>query len=167
MNTAFRIYQRSCTPLLRGTLLRNQKRSAHKLLDQDAVADLFGQYAQKRDGVYSLDCDDIRNLRAGIGEDPRDDNAVEDLFRVADLDGNGVIDLQEFLEHASAFLDSNPARIILVVGGPGSGMLRVILIFVESFMEIRLTLVVALLWIHRKGKFVFEAGGRMQRSSSQ
>jgi len=90
-------------------------------LDHDAVADLFSQYARDRGGLMTLDCDDLRRLRAGIGEDPADDDVVRQLFQVADLNDDGMIDEFEFLEHADTFLGSNPARIILVVGGPGSG----------------------------------------------
>lgn len=92
-------------------------------LDQDAVADLFAQYAVKRRGVICLNKDDLRALRAGIGEDTSaaTSDSVCELFKVADLDGNGYIDFDEFLENAAALLESNPARIIIVVGGPGSG----------------------------------------------
>ena len=38
-----------------------------------------------------------------------------------DIDGDGVIDRKEFLEKSDLFLQGRPARIILVVGGPGSG----------------------------------------------
>jgi len=85
-----------------------------------AVVDLFDQYAKERDGVRSLNWCDIRDLLRGIGENPVDENIAK-LFAVADQDGNGVIDLNEFLEHEDTFLGDNPARIILVVGGPGSG----------------------------------------------
>ena len=40
---------------------------------------------------------------------------------MADLNGDGVIDWEEFLENAPYFLGTNPARIILICGGPGSG----------------------------------------------
>jgi adenylate kinase family enzyme len=94
---------------------------ASQLHDQLAVADLFAQYAKLRHGLQCLNCDDIRALRAGIGEDPTDNEVVKHLFSVADINGDGYIDLDEFLEHADTFLGSNPARIILIVGGPGSG----------------------------------------------
>ncbi len=90
-------------------------------LDQDAVADLFAQYAVERNGTVCLDKNDLRALRAGIGEDTAASDSVCELFQVADLDGNGYIDLDEFLENAPVLLESNPARIIIVVGGPGSG----------------------------------------------
>lgn len=91
-------------------------------LDRDAVADLFAQYAVERNGVVCLDRDDLQALRAGIGEDTTStSDSVCELFQVADLDGNGYIDFDEFLENAAVLLESNPARIILVVGGPGSG----------------------------------------------
>lgn len=84
------------------------------------MTDLFQQYAKLRDGQCSLDANDIVCLLKGIGE-PADDAKIEQLFQVADLDGNGVIDLDEFLDHADTFIGDNPARIILVIGGPGSG----------------------------------------------
>lgn len=90
-------------------------------LDQDAVADLFSQYAMERNGIVCLDKNDLRALRAGIGEDTVASDSVCELFQVADLDGNGFIDFDEFLENAPVLLESNPARIIIVVGGPGSG----------------------------------------------
>lgn len=87
---------------------------------REVAADLFHQYAQVRDGVSSLDVHDIQLLQREIGEDPTE-NSLRTLFSVADHDNNGVIDLQEFLEHYDFILGGNPARIILVVGGPGSG----------------------------------------------
>jgi adenylate kinase len=103
-------------------LLDEHKRRsmAHRVWDREAVADLFAQYAQTYDGTKCLNCDDIRSLLRGIGEVPAD-ATVSKLFAVADGDGNGLIDMEEFFEHADMFLGDNPARIILIVGGPGSG----------------------------------------------
>lgn len=93
----------------------------HRVWDKEAVADLFAQYAQSyHEGTKCLNCDDIRSLLRGIGEVPAD-ATVSKLFAVADADANGLIDLDEFMEHADMFLGDNPARIILIVGGPGSG----------------------------------------------
>jgi len=91
-----------------------------RIWDKEAVVDLFDQYAKDRSGVRSLNWCDIRDLLRGIGENPVD-ATIAKLFEVADQDGNGVIDVEEFLVHADTFLGDNPARIILVVGGPGSG----------------------------------------------
>jgi len=103
------------------------------------VADLFVQYAKKRNGEWSLDAHDICELLKACGREQclneefafqeRGDTRVvspnsffvKQLMAVADLDGNGYIDLDEFMEHGYAFVGDNPARIILVVGGPGSG----------------------------------------------
>lgn len=90
------------------------------LRDRDVAADLFHQYSKERDGVELLDWHDICELLKGIGEEAND-ATVEKLFSVADVDGNNYIDLEEFLDHRDTFIGSNPARIILVVGGPGSG----------------------------------------------
>jgi adenylate kinase len=89
-------------------------------LGQEALLDLMQQYGKVRGGVLSMDWCDVKDLMKGIGEEPTDE-VVQKLFGVADIDGNGVIDAQEFLTHRDAFLGGRPARIILVVGGPGSG----------------------------------------------
>ena len=67
-----------------------------------------------------MDFDDVRSLLRGIGETPEED-ALHKFFDVADVDHNGFIDLQEFTEYSDFIVGDNPARIILVVGGPGSG----------------------------------------------
>jgi adenylate kinase len=89
-------------------------------LDREACYDLFEEFAVERDGELCLDCHDIRKLLVGIGEEPKSET-IRQLFEVADEDGNGLIDVEEFIEHADTFMGGNPARIILVVGGPGSG----------------------------------------------
>ncbi len=82
--------------------------------------DLFASHAQNRNGVLCLNETDIRTLLETLGETP-DERSIHYLFELADADHNGVIDFDEFLEHADVFLNNNPARLILVVGGPGSG----------------------------------------------
>lgn len=91
-----------------------------RFLDEDVVMDLFHQYAKMRDGEETLDYHDIEELLKGIGEEAHPQN-IQKLFATADLDGNGLIDLEEFMENADTFLGDAPASIILVVGGPGSG----------------------------------------------
>lgn len=91
------------------------------LIRREVAADLFHQYARVRqDGVASLDVKDVANLLREIGKEPTEEH-LQRMFSVADQDNNGVIDIHEFLEHYDYILDGNPARIILVVGGPGSG----------------------------------------------
>ena len=94
--------------------------SNRRIWDREAVADLFSQYAKVYQGTSCLNCDDIRSLLRGIGVVPAA-TTISKLFSVADNDNNGLIDLEEFLDHADMFLGDNPARIILIVGGPGSG----------------------------------------------
>ena len=95
--------------------------------DFTVQADLFEQYAttttRKDDGTLekSLNVQDLQNLLKGIGQTSTTPEQVYQLFQVADVDKNGTIDLQEFLQHSNALIGQNPARIILVVGGPGSG----------------------------------------------
>ncbi|GKY97032.1 hypothetical protein MPSEU_000661900 [Mayamaea pseudoterrestris] len=105
-------------------ILQSQTRAAScgtvNCMDRDAVADLFLQYAKERNGELTLDWQDVACLLKGIGEEPRSET-VQMLFKVADRDGNGVIDVDEFFEHAGVFLGDSPARIIIMVGGPGSG----------------------------------------------
>ena len=108
-----------------GSTRRNSSSSSssstsRRIWDREAVADLFAQYAKVYDGAPCLNCDDIRALLRGIGVVPAE-TTISKLFSVADNDNNGLIDLEEFLDHADMFLGDNPARIILIVGGPGSG----------------------------------------------
>lgn len=94
----------------------------HKEQSRAVAADLFHQYCETREGVPSLNFDNVRALLEGIGEEHKDDeDALHKIFGVADMDGNGVIDLEEFMEHSDFIVGDNPARIILIVGGPGSG----------------------------------------------
>jgi adenylate kinase family enzyme len=94
--------------------------SAVSSLGQEAVLDLMHQYGKIRDGQLSMDWHDVRDLLRGIGEEPTDD-VVKKLFEVADVDGKGVIDTEAFIANSDTFLGGRPARIILIVGGPGSG----------------------------------------------
>jgi len=99
---------------------KNKNEPNKERLDQQACLDLFEQFAVERGGERTLDCENIRELLVGIGEEPKEET-IRQLFEVADADHNGFIDVQEFLEHADTFMGGNPARIILIVGGPGSG----------------------------------------------
>ena len=94
--------------------------SAVASLGQEALHDLVHQYGKMRNGELSMDWHDVKNLLNGTGEDATDE-VVKKLFAVADVDGKGLIDMQEFIDNHDTFLSGRPARIILVVGGPGSG----------------------------------------------
>ena len=108
------------TPTGRNSSNSSNSNTNRRIWDREAVADLFSQYAKVYDGTSCLNCDDIRSLLRGIGVVPAA-TTISKLFSVADNDNNGLIDLEEFLDHADMFLGDNPARIILIVGGPGSG----------------------------------------------
>jgi adenylate kinase len=99
----------------------NEQQKCISALDHDAVTDLFAQHAQQRDGLFTLDWHDIRNLIKSCSGQVIDDKSIRRLFAVADSDDNGLIDHDEFMENAYLFLGDNPASIILVIGGPGSG----------------------------------------------
>ena len=94
--------------------------AADSTAGKEALIDLMHQYGQMRDGVLSLDWHDVKALQEGIGEDPTDE-VVQKLFEVADPEHKGYIDTYQFIAHSDTFLGGRPARIILVVGGPGSG----------------------------------------------
>jgi Adenylate kinase len=97
-------------------------------IEETAVLDLFFQYAKiKTSGKYggkaglpALDVEGVRCLLKAIGE-KHDDVTAQHLFDEADLDNSGCVDLQEFMLAADKILGSSPARIVLIVGGPGSG----------------------------------------------
>lgn len=91
-------------------------------IEENAVVDLFFQYASDTKGHHqpTLDLEGVHQLLDGIGE-CHDDETVKQIFADADIDNSGGIDLQEFLIAADKILGSAPARIVLIVGGPGSG----------------------------------------------
>jgi Ankyrin repeats (3 copies) len=92
-------------------------------LGEDVLHDLMSKYGKVRDGELSMDWHDVKELLVGIGEDPSavTDDVVQKLFEVADVDKDGLISTQQFIANSDVFLGGRPARIILVVGGPGSG----------------------------------------------
>jgi adenylate kinase len=94
--------------------------AADSTAGKEALLDLMHHYGQMRDGILSLDWHDVKELLKGIGEDPTDE-VVQKLFAVAEPEGKGFIDTYQFIAHSDTFLGGRPARIILVVGGPGSG----------------------------------------------
>lgn len=91
-----------------------------------AVSDLFFRYANTSDGGIDQDGSSfltpsgVRKMLSSIGENP-DDATFEKLFHAADLNGDGKLQLHEFLLAADKVLGDNPSNIVLVVGGPGSG----------------------------------------------
>jgi adenylate kinase family enzyme/ankyrin repeat protein len=87
---------------------------------QEALLDLMHTYGKVRDGKLTMDWHDVKDLLEGVGKEPTDE-VVQKLFEVADVNRTGVIDANEFIAHSDVFLGGRPARIILVVGGPGSG----------------------------------------------
>lgn len=90
----------------------------------DAMVDLFYYHAQdiESDGksVKCLAPEGVAELLKSIGEKGCD-TTVQHIFKQADKDGNGYIDLDEFLMCSDTILGDAPARIVLIVGGPGSG----------------------------------------------
>ncbi|KAL9190473.1 hypothetical protein ACHAXT_007684 [Thalassiosira profunda] len=94
-------------------------------LGREALLDLFEQYAQTRNvdgqGQRTLDFHDVRALLRGMGDQNPTDAVIRKLIEAVDTDEDGMVDREEFLEHSDLFLQGRPARIILVVGGPGSG----------------------------------------------
>eukprot|EP00339_Tiarina_fusa_P017771 CAMPEP_0117008202 /NCGR_PEP_ID=MMETSP0472-20121206/7801_1 /TAXON_ID=693140 ORGANISM="Tiarina fusus, Strain LIS" /NCGR_SAMPLE_ID=MMETSP0472 /ASSEMBLY_ACC=CAM_ASM_000603 /LENGTH=392 /DNA_ID=CAMNT_0004710173 /DNA_START=114 /DNA_END=1292 /DNA_ORIENTATION=+ len=89
--------------------------------DRAAVIDLFHKYSVycDDDGDH-LDKEGLRQILQAVGENP-DQATLDQLYEAADLDGNGVIELSEFLHSSDMILGGAPAGIVLVVGGPGSG----------------------------------------------
>ena len=89
-----------------------------------ALSDLFLQFAKKTKegddrGPY-LNLGRIRLLLESVGERP-DDDTLRSLLADVDAHGDGRLRLDCFLRAADRLLGEAPARIVLVVGGPGSG----------------------------------------------
>jgi adenylate kinase len=100
---------------------------AHKpkvIIDAElpAVIDLFMSFAKKAgaDRRPVLDLDGLRRLLDAIGEHA-EEPTLSQIFRAADTDHSGEIDLDEFLVASQKLLSKAPARSVLVIGGPGSG----------------------------------------------
>ena len=70
-------------------------------------------------GCY-LCLDGVKELLTAIGE-RRNDETVAEFFNAADLNKDGKLHIDEFLKAADQVLSQSPARIVLIVGGPGSG----------------------------------------------
>jgi len=87
--------------------------------DRHALVDLFKKHSSP-ENPRSLDREALALVLKAVGESP-DEETLERIFQDADLDGNGVIDLEEFLITSDKILGSAPAGIVLLVGGPGSG----------------------------------------------
>ena len=85
-----------------------------------ALLDLFEKYSKSREGLRCLDWHGVQSMLKDIGQDSTDNN-VKELFRTVDSNGNGFIGKDEFIAKSDLFLQGRPARIILIVGGPGSG----------------------------------------------
>lgn len=86
-----------------------------------ALSDLFLQFAKtQEDGDAYLNLEQVRALLESVGERP-DDATLQSLVADADVDGSGRLRLDDFLRTADRMLGEAPARIVLVVGGPGSG----------------------------------------------
>lgn len=107
-----------------------------------ALSDLFLQFAKTKkevnDGagegdsnqpVKDDDSDDdapylniqsIKLLLESVGERP-DDETLQTLMKEIDIRGDGRLRLDCFLRASDRILGQAPARIVLVVGGPGSG----------------------------------------------
>mmetsp|Transcript_10851 Transcript_10851/g.16682 ORF Transcript_10851/g.16682 Transcript_10851/m.16682 type:complete len:332 (+) Transcript_10851:79-1074(+) len=90
---------------------------AFAAVESAAVMDLFYSHAKGKD---HLNRDEIGNVLQSIGQKPTP-KLLDDFFKVGDLNGDGVISLHEFLASADTLLGKAPARIVMVVGGPGSG----------------------------------------------
>lgn len=89
-----------------------------------ALSDLFFQFAKTdnlvdSDGPY-LNLKRIKLLLESVGERP-DESTLETLFDEINVSRDGKLRLHCFLNAADRILGQSPARIVLVVGGPGSG----------------------------------------------
>lgn len=90
-----------------------------------AITDLFYQFAKEcsdkgEEGNYYLSLGGVRELLNSIGERP-DERTLKRLYMAADTNRDGKLSLSEFLVASDSVLGGAPARIIIVVGGPGSG----------------------------------------------
>jgi adenylate kinase family enzyme len=88
-----------------------------------ALIDLFDQHAitlKDHGNDKYINEDGLTKLLNAVGEKPTP-TMLKQMFDEADLDGNGAIDLKEFLTAADTLLGGAPAGIVLLCGGPGCG----------------------------------------------
>ncbi|KAL7461884.1 hypothetical protein ACHAXS_002368, partial [Conticribra weissflogii] len=89
-----------------------------------ALSDLFLEFARTSSSVDDrgpyLNLEGIRRLLASVGESP-DEDTLKALFDSINVHRDGKLRLDCFLRGADQVLGDSPARIVLVVGGPGSG----------------------------------------------
>lgn len=112
--------QASCIQILEKYGGKVSRSSITTSMGQEALLDLMQTYGKVRGGMLSMDWHDVKDLLRGVGKEATDE-VVQKLFEVADVNGTGIIDTDAFITHNEVFLGGRPARIILVVGGPGSG----------------------------------------------
>eukprot|EP00580_Thalassiosira_gravida_P001342 CAMPEP_0201610132 /NCGR_PEP_ID=MMETSP0492-20130828/15875_1 /ASSEMBLY_ACC=CAM_ASM_000837 /TAXON_ID=420259 /ORGANISM="Thalassiosira gravida, Strain GMp14c1" /LENGTH=438 /DNA_ID=CAMNT_0048075831 /DNA_START=55 /DNA_END=1371 /DNA_ORIENTATION=- len=89
-----------------------------------ALSDLFLQFAKTKDSVNDgqpyLTPKRIKLLLESVGEKP-DEQTLQSLMSDINAHKDGRLRLDCFLRAADRILGEAPARIVLVVGGPGSG----------------------------------------------
>ncbi|KAL7542976.1 hypothetical protein ACHAXR_013015 [Thalassiosira sp. AJA248-18] len=87
-----------------------------------ALSDLFLQFAKTKEGVDApyLNLKQIKLLLESVGEKP-DDSTLNSLMNEINAHKDGKLRLDCFLQASDRILGKAPARIVLVVGGPGSG----------------------------------------------
>lgn len=94
--------------------------------EKEAVMDLFNHYANKKKcggmdakGKY-LTIEGVNRVLTTIGEQPNE-KTIEGIFKEIDLNQDNKLHLNEFMLASDTVLACAPARVVLVVGGPGSG----------------------------------------------
>ena len=90
-----------------------------------ALSDLFLQFARTKDSVNNgdtpyLNSKRIKLLLESVGEKP-DELTLQSLMEESNMHKDGRLRLDCFLQAADRILGQAPARIVLIVGGPGSG----------------------------------------------
>lgn len=121
-----RAFQTQSTKENKKTLPYKPGSKAFAECETDAIQDLFFQFAKcdyaggvDEMGSY-LSLKGVEELLNSIGERP-DEKTLIKLFNEADSNNDGKLHIDEFLVGADTVLGGAPARMVIVVGGPGSG----------------------------------------------
>jgi len=125
-----RFFKTSCNDRHRQQQQQQQRRRPNRPgslafadCETDALRDLYFEFARydcENPQKPYLTVKEVRELLSSIGEHPNE-KTIQRIFQEADLTQDGKLDLIEFLNGADKVLGGSPARIVLVVGGPGSG----------------------------------------------